>query len=404
MKKSNSESRCSFFKKSTTPGPGSYDPPSKICEGPYYLIRGRGKAKASSGKQPGPGQYDLPAEKIVGGFVMGVSQRTFPKPDTIKSNLPGPGTYEIRSKTLGIPWQFHPDSKKAPRPSTTLGPGTYDLPNTLFNRTFTLAGKIKQLPNKTKSLVPGPGTYEPSMVKSQSSTYIGISKRPEIRDNKMPGPGSYTVQLRPSTSSSSFGIGNRTELKNTLECNTSYELPTSIGEGPKISLHPRLKERKSYSGPGPGAYNPELPGKIPSFVFGSSKGQLFDTKVRSPGPIYNIEKKLEVPTHSFTWSRRDGTVDKEKTPGPGTYETKSSLNESLITLKSKLKDYSLKNSFEMPGPGTYDQSGENGEKGWSFAKDSRKLEWTKEQKEQIKKKIDNNNNCKCMNPNLKHRK
>lgn len=403
MKKSSSDTRCSFFKKSTTPGPGSYDPPSKICEGPYYLIKGKGKTKSQTSKQPGPGEYTLPSEKIIGGFITGASQRTFPLPDTIKNNLPGPGSYTVPEEKLGKPWQFHKKTVKAPRSSSALGPGSYELPSTLLNRAFSLAGKAKQIPNKSQICVPGPGSYDPGFVKSQSSTYIGVSKRPQVRDNNVPGPGTYSISLRPSTSSSSFGIGSRTELINNLECNTSYELPTTIGEGPKITLHPKLKSKSSSSGPGPGAYNPEPLVKIPSFVFGSSKSQLFDTKLRSPGPIYNIESKLEVPTHSFTWSRRNGKTDKDMMPGPGTYETKSSLNESFITFKSKLKDQSLKESFSIPGPGTYDFNSEQQDKGWSLGKASRKLEWTKEEKEKIKKKIEEGKRCKCMNPNLKRR-
>lgn len=405
MKKSASNTRCSFFKTSTTPGPGTYDIPSKICEGPYYQIRGRFQVKDNPyDKKPGPGTYDLPEEKIPGGFVMGVSLRTFPLSDNIKSNLPGPGSYNSQSQLLGKPWVFHKSDKKAERPKSSLGPGSYDLPSTLIDKPFSFTGKSKTILNKSQIIVPGPGKYDPQEVCTKAGTFTMISKRPEIKDNKVPGPGTYTVKLRPSTSSSSFGIGNRTELKNHLECNTSYDLPTTIGEGPKLTIGPKIKTRSKTEGPGPGTYNPEPIGKPPSYIFGSSKTQLFDTKIRSPGPIYKIDSNFEVPTHSFTWSRRETKVLKDPVPGPGSYEKQSTLKESSITFKSRQKDMSFKYSKTIPGPGTYDHEPQKAEKGWSHGKASRGLEWTEQQKLEIKSKIENNHHCKCMNPNLKYKK
>lgn len=405
MYKSSSDTRCSFLKKSTTPGPGTYEIPSKICEGPYYKIRGRIDVKENlNNKKPGPGTYDLPEEKIPGGFVMGISLRTFPPPDNVKSNIPGPGSYNLPSEILGKPWKFHNTGNKAKRPKTSLGPGSYEVPSTLLNKSFSFSGKSKALVNKNQNCAPGPGAYDPQAAQSHSGTFTMISKRPEIKDNKTPGPGTYTVTLKPSTLSSTFGVGNRTELKNNLECNTSYDLPTTIGEGPKLSIGAKAKYRNKSEGPGPGTYNPEPIGKIPSYVFGiSSKTDLFDTKIRSPGPIYNVENSFEVPTFSFTWSRRHAQTVKNAYPGPGSYEKKSTLKESLITFKSRQKDFRFKYSSTIPGPGTYDHEPEKVEKGWSHGKASRNLEWTQEEKLEIKKKLENKSHCKCMNPNLKYK-
>ena len=406
MHKSSSDTRCSFFKKSETPGPGSYEIPSKICEGPYYKIRGRINVKENLNNiKPGPGTYDLPEEKIPGGFVMGISLRTFPTPDNVKSNIPGPGTYSFPSETLGKPWKFHKVDSKPERPNTSLGPGSYEVPSTLLNKSFSFTGKSKTGIYKDQNCAPGPGAYDPQAALSRSGTFTMVSKRPEVKDNKVPGPGTYTVTLRPTTSSSTFGVGNRTELKNHLECNTSYDLPTTIGEGPKLSIGPKIKSRTQSEGPGPGAYNPEPVGKVPCYVFGvSSKTDLFDTKTRSPGPVYNVETSLNVPCHSFTWSRRHAQTIKDPYPGPGSYEKKSTLKESLITFKSRQKDFRFKYSSTIPGPGAYDHEQEKVEKGWSHGKASRKLEWTQKEKSEIKKKLEEKNHCKCMNPNLKYKK
>ena len=101
MEKSEKTIRKSFFKVSSTPGPGSYTIPSTINEGPKYSLRGRQKSK-SFVSMPGPGQYDIVSEKT-SGYVMGFAKREETPNDNIKSDLPGPGSYTIPHKYLGIP-------------------------------------------------------------------------------------------------------------------------------------------------------------------------------------------------------------------------------------------------------------------------------------------------------------
>lgn len=400
MEKELGNSRCSFIKITDSPGPGTYQVPSMIKEGPCITIKGRFKAKKVP-LQPGPGQYDIPQEKVPS-YVMGVSKREPPRPDSIKSDLPGPGTYTIPHEYLGSQCKFlKPAQFSGSKTSSNLGPGSYNFSTTLLNKSFFLAPRRSSSSGKLRQIVPGPGTYEPCPVKSNSSIHIGISKRAEIKDNNMPGPGTYTINSRPSTGSTSFGVGNRSEIKNNIECHNSYDLPSTIGEGPKISLRSRMQRKSQSLGPGPGTYFPESPQKIPTFLFGLSKREIWKNNNTSPGPIYCIEAPVEGPVWKFAGAPKQKIDKRAELPGPGSYENKSTLKKSRITFKSRMIDLSLKYAKTVPGPGTYDQEAKAYTPSWSLGKASRGLEWTNQEKAAIMKKGEPTEELNCSNPNLR---
>ena len=404
MENTKKSSRCSFLTQSFTPGPGAYTVPSKICEGPKITLKGRLKQKSLTAKKhPGPGQYDLPPEKIPG-YVMGISKREDARPDTVKNNFPGPGTYTIPHKYLGSSWIFSPPSKKTEKFIET-GPGFYNPPSTLSKRTCKFGIRRFQSQKNFQRTVPGPGTYEPMLARSNSSIIIGISKRPEIKSD-IPGPGTYTIESRPNTASTLFGTGKRSDILRTIECHNSYDLPTTIGEGPKISLHPKYNTITRQTVPGPGTYNPEDMKKIPTFLFGVSKREIHKSKSLTPGPVYTVEALNEGPKWGFGICERsfNKAMIKSELPGPGSYDTKSTLKKSRITLKSRHKNLSEKHIKTIPGPGAYYQEPVKDSASWTLGKASRGLEWTKEQKLLLTGKTENKEVPNTGNPNLFRRR
>lgn len=396
MKKIEPSSRCGFFKITNVPGPGAYTIPSTICEGPSITIKGKIPCKnRSQSAVPGPGHYSIPENKIPG-YAIGLSKRENIPPDNIKSNLPGPGSYTIAHEYMGTPWKFAQPYKKPKVKDNELGPGSYDLKSTLSKKSFTMSGKIKKPENKMQKIVPGPGAYNPEFVRSKSSVMIGVSKRPEIKNNNMPGPGAYNIKARP-LSCASFGRAKRGEIGKTVECHESYDLPSTIGDGPKISIYYKIPRSNESLGPGPGAYSPKPLNHVPSFLFGHSKNELFKCETISPGPVYKVEGNLIAPCLKFGTEKREVSKVKNTYPGPGTYESESTLAKGNITFKSRHSDLKDKYIKTVPGPGTYDHEVENNcGLTWSIGEASRKLDWTEEEKKSMKEK-----SISPKNPSLK---
>ena len=403
MNKSSGDSRCSFLGVPSVPGPGpgAYKIKSKMCEGPRITLKGRLRSK-SIPLLPGPGQYDIPTEKVPG-FVMGISKRDLPRPESVKSAFPGPGTYAIPHEYFGCKWTFSKPTRSASSEAfekSDPGPGSYNFKSTLSKRTHKFTSKRPDTQQKSRASMPGPGAYEPTHPRPNSSIHIGISKRPEIKYNSVPGPGTYTVQSRPSSAAASFGIGKRSDMVRTIECHNSYTLPTTIGEGPKIKFRPKICRKVVSLGPGPGAYSPEDSAKIPTFLFGISKRELRNAHTVGPGPVYAVEAPYDGPAWGFGCAPRSKETLQKTEPGPGSYEKKSTLKQHKITFKKRPVDLSQKYSKTIPGPGTYDEEMKPYIPSWTMGKAGRGLEWSDKEKAAIKNKLGQSEILSSSNPNL----
>lgn len=114
-----------------TPGPGSYDCPLRVGEGPKYVMNPRrDDSNLLSPKYiPGPGAYNPSVDLIKGnnsGAKIGTSNRT--ELYDSKAN-PGPGQYDVRGRITGPKWGFGSDQRGKDYKSTVPGPGSYDLPS-----------------------------------------------------------------------------------------------------------------------------------------------------------------------------------------------------------------------------------------------------------------------------------
>lgn len=108
-----------------TPGPGSYQQPGKIGEGPKYAMRPK-TAVTRKEDVPGPGQYNTSIDPV---------KANGPKPVMSKANRgdnfsearqnPGPGSYMYPSKLKGGPAFSFGRSTGIDHANDVPGPGAY---------------------------------------------------------------------------------------------------------------------------------------------------------------------------------------------------------------------------------------------------------------------------------------
>ena len=128
----------------------------------------------------------------------------------------------------------------------------------------------------------------------------------------------------------------------------TYTQKTSIGEGPKIGLSPRIEDIKKHMiVPGPGAYTPNsgivLEG-APSAGMGygtraDDSQQKKKAYVPGPGTYASAENKKDGPKFGFGTSERAGIVKTStiNNPGPGNYNVGSTVAVVPLYEKSKMK-------------------------------------------------------------------
>ena len=126
-----SSKRGEFSQTLNTPGPGSYQPPGKIGEGPKYGLRPK-TAVIRTNDVPGPGQYS-PTKDSVGmrppSAVMGKGQRAAGFAGT--KEVPGPGSYAQPTTIKGGPAFSFGTGKAVEHAADVPGPGAYKLPSTI---------------------------------------------------------------------------------------------------------------------------------------------------------------------------------------------------------------------------------------------------------------------------------
>uniref|UniRef100_A0A0G4GMQ6 Uncharacterized protein n=1 Tax=Chromera velia CCMP2878 TaxID=1169474 RepID=A0A0G4GMQ6_9ALVE len=211
------------------PGPGAYNLPGLLTEGPKYTVLGRRDFKTLN-NVPGPGQYQ--ASKHVGaeGPSYGFGLKTGGA--FAGNHNPGPGAYApdgaVRATRTASPnWGFGTGGRDGLKPTGVPGPGNYnpDDPNLVSPKWgFGTGGRgalgsrngnpgpgnytpgygqalysppafsmTARRPLSDRSFTPGPGAYQPGMTTKDSPPIWGFSRglRTGKHDNAVPGPGSY---------------------------------------------------------------------------------------------------------------------------------------------------------------------------------------------------------------------
>lgn len=150
---------------------------------------------------------------------------------------------------------------------------------------------------------------------------IPKSKRFEMKVLITPGPGSYNINRLATASSTVFSKTKRETLEKYPETPGPglYNMP-KLPTGPKYTLCSRTVSKSPVS-PGPGSYNISTMDKPRLVTFSKSERKIVIGRSDTPGPgHYNSLSSLIRSTGSFTKAKRD--IKKiNNNIGPGCYET-----------------------------------------------------------------------------------
>jgi hypothetical protein len=113
--------------KSQNPGPGVYELPSCIVEGPRFTFRPKLKQKEAF-DVPGPGKYEPNHSTIKEKAPVWGTKSSMRAAETSPAKMtPGPGTYIKGSTLTGPKWGFGTEKRGKFNKSLSPGPGTYEL-------------------------------------------------------------------------------------------------------------------------------------------------------------------------------------------------------------------------------------------------------------------------------------
>ena len=238
------------------------------------------RSKEKMDKTPGPGDYNIRDDLIKSSRIT-----KFIKPSRNNaisyrvSTGPNPTSYNVIqefTKNSGPKFSFGKGKKSIHlNKSTEPGPGTYDKKPIIGTegRKQKFTGQRTPIKPECGRDSPGPGKYDQplhktsvsfSMGKPKEKQKIGILKEDSKAETWVsPGPGEYNPQnsIHQSDSPSwKFHPSTKTDktIKNDMPDPGTYNLPDTIGKGPKIGFHGFRTERKIDKLPGPGEYDPSM--------------------------------------------------------------------------------------------------------------------------------------------------
>jgi len=186
-----------------TPGPGSYgtlavDPTSRYQRGPRYGFGTSNRDALSRPKVPGPGSYQLHRGNVEKNGSPMTKMTPRRNPDTkVKTDVPGPGAHEIKSRFGEGPSFSSPNYSDGNRltfvKQSGPGPDRYEHNDEVrYERTprwgFGTCPRM-DAPGKAHSKTPGPGSLATTIGKGPA---ISMKARPlGTRTEPTPGPGQY---------------------------------------------------------------------------------------------------------------------------------------------------------------------------------------------------------------------
>ena len=215
----------------------------------------------------------------------------------------------------------------------TPGPGTYSLRQTLNGPSYSL--KNTRRPEKPQN-VPGPGYYNPVDLEKSRNPGFPISRAERLSSyfSESPGPGSYNIS--PIKDGPEFKMSTQERLNSTsskIPGPGAYIIP-ELHNSPAFSMTSRHSLFKQDPLPGPGAYTPKYLFKTIKYSLSRSEKMPFKPK-NIPGPGSYMIKVQESPSAKFSLSPRKLIEVSLDSPGPGTYESRSSMDGPRFTLRGR---------------------------------------------------------------------
>jgi len=177
------------------------------------------------------------------------------------------------------------------------------------------------------------------------------------KENRAPGPGAYDLPPNFGKSGKFCSISPKILSSRDVLDVPLQNVPSSIGNGPKYSLHGKPPEPKLDSTPGPAYVPPPFGTETKKISFHS---RVIDKSIKdstSPGPgAYVIAEEFGVKSKRFTMKARQFPKDgpESAAPAPTAYSPKYETTMKAvpsITIKNRIDKE--KQISQVPGPGEY---------------------------------------------------
>lgn len=294
--------------------------PDSFGSGPSITMKSRHETKTFS-DTPGP-SYVPPA---MGTDSKKISMGVRTSIRTTADDTPGPGAYNISPK-------FANDAKKFSMRGRTRnlnegesispGPGAY-APNYDATRKRAPTASMHSRP-ETRSIevTPGPGEY--SISREMGGRAASFHGRPQERNiETTPGPGAYNVgSSMDRRGTPGFTMKSRHETTQQVTAAPYRDLPSTIGQGPKISMYSRHETRRVSDTPGPSYVPPAMGTDSKKISMGIRTNTSHDSRAETPGPgAYNIRPQFATDAKKFSMRSRTKNLNEGESasPGPGAY-------------------------------------------------------------------------------------
>ena len=171
----------------------------------------------------------------------------------------------------------------------------------------------------------------------------------------IPGPGQYEIMEKVNVGPK-FNLSKRSPLYQAPDSPSpgAYNIPSCFDSKKSFSFSPKLKKQEKLS-PGPGAYNPkDIVLNTRRAVFGHEKRRdnfLIPELTFHPSPAqYTLNSTLSGPKWRFGSELSRKYAEIEDFPGPGTYNSPSTLTKLSHKFSSSRKPTKIPPN---PGPGHY---------------------------------------------------
>lgn len=349
------------------PGPGQYTVNENFFrDTKAATIKGRPHTTKPDNK-PGPGHYQSKSLHASPAFSMGIGKKV---PGIRDNQVPAPNTYnpdfgKVKQGTPGV--SFGSPSKEGMKGDDKMpGPGQYEVRTKTGadQPSFGIRGRYS---DRKEDMKPGPGNYEPKdefTRKGPPGTKMGSGPKSFVNtatNLKNPGPGNYDVSKGLNTGKEfSFGSGRR---KNSEERRYKdmpgpgqYKPHDYMGSSQGFTIKGKIIEKPKELAPGPGQYNPPAPRNAPSYSLSGHRTEdpIMNEKKRMPPPnSYNPDDgyvKSRAPTVSFGNRPKTSDIKPNNEPGPGQYQVGSTLQNKGIYMGTRSPQKVIERS---PGPGVY---------------------------------------------------
>jgi len=183
----------------------------------------------------------------------------------------------------------------------------------------------------------------------------------------LPGPGSYDAPVV-FGSGPKFSMKGRYETKKNIESAPYHNIPSTVGEGPKVSFGQRIEKTISEQTPGPSYVPPPLGQESLKISMGQGRTAVKNYKNDIPGPgSYSIPPTFanEAPTITLHTRIPDNGTE-TISPGPGAYypnidSVKKCAPKSSLHIRPKENE-----KIVTPGPSDYAINRDLGGKKASF--------------------------------------